>query len=138
MYIVKTNKNCFGTTIHTWIISSSCHDDIDHHYLDTAGTVVAITKSKLIQLRSAIGVSAKLGVEPERSTVLTVDRLIDRTGPNILQPARSNNKRLTKLLQVVVFLQQPTRVKPACLLLDRPLAGTSFSRMSCVSNVFKS
>ncbi|CAN6935658.1 unnamed protein product, partial [Brassica oleracea] len=100
-------------------------------------TVVAITKSKLIQLRSAIGVNGKRGAQPEQSTVLKVDRLRDRTGRNILQLTRSNNKRLTRLLQVVVFLQQQTRVKPAHLLLDRPLAGTSFSRMSCVSNVFE-
>uniref|UniRef100_A0A1J3I388 Uncharacterized protein n=2 Tax=Noccaea caerulescens TaxID=107243 RepID=A0A1J3I388_NOCCA len=101
-------------------------------------TVVAITKSKLIQLRSAIGVSAKQGIEPEQSTVLTVDRLRDRTGRSILQLIKSSSKRLTKSqLPVVVFLQLPTRVKPAYLLLDRPLAGTSFSRMSCVSQVFE-
>ncbi|CAF2174848.1 unnamed protein product, partial [Brassica rapa] len=87
-------------------------------------TVVAITKSKLIQLKSAIGVNGKRGAQPEQSTVLKVDRLRDRTGRNILQLTRSNNKRLTRLLQVVVFLQQPTRVKPAHLLRDRPLAGT--------------
>lgn len=140
VYIVKLDKKCLNN-YHIYIyminihgLSSSIHDH--DHNLDT-GTVVAITKSKLIQSRSVIGVSVKQKVEPEQNTVLMVDRLRDRTGRNILHLiTKSNSKRLTKPL-VVVFLQQPTREKLACLLLDRPLVGTSFSRMLCVSNVFE-